>query len=396
MLKQTLAPFAAPVLLLPTAVAQGLGPIEAQLDLESVVVVSPHIESDANADAEKLLGEISVTGNAETVLDNGVRIRARGTVRLQADHAGRPGAIGGFGLSEGASVGAFSGLSSAPTLDDSDIRSRLETAYLQIDGGYGEVRIGKDRGVAARFFEGPKSALTHARLDSSLLDPTGLAATRTRHDLTGPSLKASYASPRLIGLRAGISFTPDANADGLDRRPAAGTGGLAPDTRNAIELALNGTRRFRESGWRFDVGLGWSNADVSTRGSLNDFSPVYEDMQTWSAGTRIEKGDWTVGASWLNSDNGLPNGDYSSWSAGLFKSSHDIDFSAEYGESEDHFADLDSQGWRLAAGRSFGRDARVAVAYLHDDLRSPLQTWQAKGVVVEVTLSQEIVQVTGN
>ena len=396
MLKQTLAPCAALILLPSVATAQASAPIEAELDFESVLVVSPHMDNDANADAEKLQGEISVTGNAETVLENGVRIRARGALRLQADHSNRPGAIGGFGNSDGAPVGAFSGLSAAPSVDNGKLRARFETAYLQIDGGYGEVRIGKDRGVAARFFEGPKSALTHARLDSSLLDPTGLAATRTRHDLTGPSLKASYASPRLIGLRAGMSFTPEADADGLDRRPAAGTGGLAPDTRNAIELALNGTHRFRESGWRFDVGFGWSNAEVSNRGPLSEISPIYEDMQTWSAGTRIEKGDWTVGASWLNSDNGLPDGDYSGWTAGLFREAYDIDFSAEYGESEDQFSNLESQGWRLAAARDFGRDARVAVAYLHDDLQSPLQKWRAQGVVIEVTLSQEIVQVTGN
>ncbi|NQY41283.1 MAG: porin [Henriciella sp.] len=396
MLKQTLAPCAVLILLPSAATAQGLGAVEAELDFESVLLVSPHIDSNANADAEKLQGEISFMGLAETVLENGVRIRARGALRLQADHSMRPGAIGGFGTDEGAPVGAFSGLSSAPSLDQSHTRARLETAYVQIDGGYGEVRVGKDRGVAARFFEGPKSALTHARLDSSLLDPTGLAVTRTRHDLTGPSLKASYASPRLIGLRAGISFTPEADADGLDRRPAAGTGGLASDTRSAIELALNGTHRFRESDWRFDVGLGWSNAEVSNRGPLSELSPIYEDMQTWSAGTRIEKGDWTVGASWLNSDNGLPNGDYSSWTTGLFKEAYDIDFSVEYGESEDQLSDLESQGWRLAAARDFGRDARVAVAYLHDDLQAPLQKWSAQGVVIEVTLSQEIVQVTGN
>ena len=383
-------------MLLPAAEAQGLGPIEADLEFESVVLISPHVDSNANADAEELLGEISVMGTADSVLENGVRIRARGALRLQADHSNRPGGIGGFGNSEGAPVGAFSGLSTAPTVEDNNIRGRLETAYLQIDGGYGEVRIGKDRGVAARFFEGPKSALTHARLDSSLLDPTGLATVRTRHDLAGPSLKASYASPRLVGLRAGISFTPEADADGLDRRPAAGTGGLAPDTQNVLELALNGTHRFRESDWRVDVGLGWSNAEISNRGALSEITPIYEDMQTWSAGTRIEKGDWTVGASWLNSDNGVPDGDYSSWTAGLFREAYDIDFSAEYGESEDQFSELESQGWRLAAARDLGRDARIAVAYLHDDLQSPLQKWRAQGVVIEVTLSQEIVQVTGN
>jgi hypothetical protein len=392
MWKQTFVPFAAPVLLVPMAFADGLGPVEVQLDLESTTLVSPHLDVDSGQEGEAVLGELSLIGNAETVLENGVRIRARGAWRLQTDHTNRPGGIGGFGQNEGAPVGAFSGLSAGPAIEDSDTRSRLESAYLQIDGGYGELRVGKDRGVAARFFEGPKSALSHARLDSTLLDPTGLATVRTRHDLTGPSLKISYASPRLLGVRAGVSLTPDADADGLDRRPAAGTGGIAPDTQNALELALNGTRRFRESDWRIDVSAAWSTADVSTQG----LTPIYQDMQTWSAGTRIEKGDWTIGASWLNSEDGLTNGDYQSWTAGVFREAYDIDFSAEYGESEDDNAQLNTHGWRLSAGRDFGRDARIAVAYLHDNLQSPLHEWRANGVVVEITLSQEIVQVTGN
>ena len=148
----------------------------------------------------------------------------------------------------------------------------------------------------------------------------------------------------------------------------------------------------RESDWRIDVSAAWSTADVSTQG----LTPIYQDMQTWSAGTRIEKGDWTIGASWLNSENGVKNGDYKSWTAGLFREAYDIDFSAEYGESEDDGAQLNTRGWRLSAGRDFGRDARIAVAYLHDNLQSPLQEWRADGVVVEITLSQEIVQVTGN
>ena len=392
MWKPTFVLFVAPVLLAPMALADEVGRIEVQLDVESTTLVSPHLDVDSGQDGEAVLGEFSLIGNAETVLENGVRIRARGAWRLQTDHTNRPGGIGGFGQIEGAPVGAFSGLSGGPAIEGSDTRGRLETAYLQVDGGYGELRVGKDRGVAARFFEGPKSALSHARLDSTLLDPTGLATVRTRHDLTGPSMKISYASPRLLGVRAGVSFTPEADADGLDRRPAAGTGGIAPDTQNALELALNGTRRFRESDWRIDVSAAWSTADVTTRG----LTPIYEDMQTWSAGTRIEKGDWTIGASWLNSGNGLANGDYKSWTAGLFRESYDIDFSAEYGESEDDGAQLNTHGWRLSAGRDFGRDTRIAVAYLHDRLESPLQEWRADGVVVEITLSQEIVQVTGN
>ena len=219
-----------------------------------------------------------------------------------------------------------------------------------------------------------------------------MTGVRTRHDLTGPSLKVSYATPRLLGIRAGASFTPEADADGLDRRPNAGTSGITPNTENAFEIALNATRRLRESGWRFDAGLGWSTANVETHGPL-DF---YNSVETWSAGTRLEKDDWTIGLSWLESDNGRTGSDYKAWSAGLHKEAYNTDFSIEFGESEDKGAALDSQSWRVGAAREFGRSTQVAIAYLHDEMHSPFENRDAQGIVVEITLSQQIAEITGN
>ncbi len=367
-------------------------PWDLELELETVTVVTPASDDDAPLDVEPLLGEVSLVGTSERVLDNGVRLRARGALRLQADHPSRPGGIGGFGNLAVAPVGGFSGLSAATPIPDSDVRARLETAYFQIDGGYGEVRVGKDQGVGARFHEGAKSVFSHARLDSALLDPTGLSTVRSRHDLTGPSAKISYATPRLIGLRGGISYTPDANADGLDRRPGAGTGGLAPETENAIEIAINGTRRLRDSGWRFDVGMAWSSANLENRSVLT----AYDQIDTWSAGTRIEKDDWTFGVSWLESDNGRAQSDYQAWSTGVHRDAFGTEFSMEYGRSTDDGVQLDSESFRLGAARGFGKSTKIAVGYLQDRTERFAQKWESRGVVVEITLSQEIVGITGN
>lgn len=378
--------------LLPTVAAQTGPPLETEFDFESVILVTPISDADTTISTEPILGEISLTGSSEKVFDNGVRLRARGALRLQADHPSRPGGIGGFGNIAAAPVGAFSGLSAGAPVETSDIRTRLETAYLQVDGGFGELRVGKDLGVGSRFHEGTRSALAHARLDSTLLDPTGLSAVRTRHDLTGPSLKVSYASPRILGLRGGVSYTPAADADGLDRRPMAGTGGVSPETENAIELALNGTRRLRESGWRFDVGLAWSAADVADRG----LSAAYDQVETWSAGTRIERDDWTFGASWLESDNGLPQSTYSAWSIGVHRNAYDTDFSIEFGQADDEGTQLDAQSWRAGVARDFGPSTRLAIGYVDDRIDRISQNSSSQGVVVEITLSQKIVEITGN
>lgn len=376
---------------LPLAAQDG-SPIEVELEAESVTVITPLSGESGPVEAETFLGEVSLTGTAEKVLQNGVRIRGRFAGRLQADHPTRPGGIGGFGTDPNAATGAFSGLSSAVPSEQSDIRARLETAYLQIDGGYGEVRVGKDGGVAARFHEGAPSALTHARLDSALLDPSVLSTIRSRHDLTGPSAKISYATPRILGLRAGASFTPSADADGLDRRPSAGTGGFAPDIENAIELALNGTRRFKDSDLRIDAALAWSTADVSDRAG----TVAYDTVETWSAGTKIEQGDWTLGASWLSSDNGLTNADYKAWSVGLGRDFDKTEVTLNYGEAEDDGARLESSGWRLAAARDFTSNTKIGLAYMRDEVETLNNSWSSDGVVVEITLSEEILNITGN
>ena len=373
------------------ATAQSGAPIEAEVDMTTAFVIAPVSDDEGLAETEPVLGEISLSGKAEKVLESGVRIRGRMDLRLQRDNPSRPGGTGGFG-SGAAPTGAFSGLSSGVPIEKSDTRMRLETAYLQVDGGYGELRVGKDQGVAARFHEGSPNVLTYARLDSALLDPSGLSTVRTRHDLTGPSVKASYATPRILGLRAGISYTPEASADGLDRRANFGTGVFAPEIENALELALNGTRKFKQSGVRVDAALAWSTADVSDRAGL----APYGTTESLSSGVRIEKDDWTFGGSWLSSDNGLPNADYNAWSAGVSREFKDTTLSLNYGEASDDGARIDTTSWQFGAGRDFGKDTNIALSYALDEVETPIGTSKSQAIVVEITLSTELLNISGN
>ncbi|MEM1086818.1 MAG: porin [Pseudomonadota bacterium] len=367
-------------------------PIDIEIDAETVLVITRLSDDTEAREAETFLGEASLSGTAETVLDNGVRLRGRFALRLQKDHPQRPGGSGGFGTDISAVPGAFSGLSDGPVPsgDGDDFRARLETAYFQIDGGYGELRLGKDSGVAARFHEGAPDVLSHARGDTALLDPTGLSTVRTRHDLTGPSAKLSYATPRLLGVRAGLSFTPEADADGLDRRPAAGGALSAPETENALELALNATRTLRESGLRFDAAVAWSRADVSPRFGL----AAYDSIETLSAGLKLERDAWSGGVSTLSTDNGIGSGDYSAWNAGLMREGDVFDVSLSYGEADDDNAALKAESWRVGIAKDFDTGLRVAAAYFEDGVEIDGIDVSGSGIVVEMTLSTEIFSLT--
>jgi len=122
------------------------------------------------------------------------------------------------------------------------------------------------------------------------LDPYGGVIARTDHDLTGPSLKVSYATPRILGLRAGASFTPDANAGGLDRDPVRDG---APDIENAAEFALNLSRRLPRSGVRLRAGAAYSQADAAQAA----LPGIYDTVKTWSAGGSVEFSALALGAN---------------------------------------------------------------------------------------------------
>lgn len=380
------------MLLLWPAIANAERPFEADLGLQSTLVLLPVAERDNARDTAPLLVEVSLTGTADTYLDNGARLRARLSGRVQQDHPMRPGGNGGFGTEDQAPVGGFSGLSLARPVSDPDTKARFELAYLQIDGGLGELRLGKDQGVAARFFEGAPSVLSHARLDTSLLDPTGLSVVRTRHDLTGTSTKFSYATPRLLGVRGGVSFTPDAQADGLDRTVSDTAGMLSPDLDSALELALNLSRRLPARRVRFDAALAWSRTDLTSPA----LAYSHKTMETLSGGGWFDLNGWRLGGSILTSGNGLKGGDYTAWRLGLGSQWQDYDWSLNYAEAEDTALSLTSEGWRLGMGRALAKSTRISLGLLSDKVKTEGLVEHTQAVVVEITLLEEFMNISGS
>lgn len=332
------------------------------------------------------------------VLDNGVVLGAKGRLELQKDHPSRAGFSGvpaGFDLSSPALQGAFSGLSISATAEDTGPRARFEQAYVYMEGGYGELRIGWDEGVAARFQEGAPSIFDTLAAGRQRLDPSGLDVITVRHDLTGPSAKLSYTTPRILGLRGGLSFTPAAATGGLDRDADRNLPGAAPiSIDNAIEASANLSRRLQKSGVRLRASAAASTADVETPAYA---SGVYDRVTTWSVGASAEFETVTLGATYLSSDNGIRNGsgDYEAWTAGITKAVSDYVLGAEYGEAKDALTGLDGDVWAVGVSRAFSENAKFSLGYREYSLdgvyHAPsfpvLGNNSFDGVVVEITLS---------
>lgn len=332
------------------------------------------------------------------VLENGLEIGAEGRLEIQKDHPARAGFSGvpaGFEGNGGAPQGAFTGIAVGAPAEDDSVRLQLERAFLYADGGYGEVRAGRDDGVAARFQEGAPSIFDTLAVGRQRLDPAGMDIVTTRHDLTGPSAKLSYTTPRLLGLRAGVSYTPEAGARGLDRDPNRNLPGAAPITlRHAMEGALNVSRRLSGSGIRLRGALAASTAEVDAPAYA---APLYDRVTTWSAGASAEFETVTLGVSWLESDNGLATGGtYQAWTAGFTKTLGKYVIGADYGGAEDDLTGLEAETWTIGVSRTFTKNAKISLGYRENSLESvtSLPNFAASrplspdGIVMEITLSK--------
>lgn len=364
---------------------------------EATAVFAPNPEGAFGREGESLLLRGRFQVDVDRVLESGTEIGARLGIEAQKDHPLRAGFAGTLPIVSAGSAprGAYTGQAAGGLDNRDDALARIETGFVFAKGGYGELRVGRDRGVASRFQEGTPSIFDAAQLDSASLDPSGSVYMRTDHDLTGPSAKVSATTPRLLGVRAGVTFTPTSEAAGLDRN----VGARAPGTdrikiENSIELALNISRRLPESGVRVRAGVAASRGEVDAVGlSVTD----YGNAETYSAGLSAEFETITIGGSYLVSSNGIrgSNGDYWAWSGGISKDISGLTLGAIYGASKDDLTGLKTEGWTLGASREFSDSLRGAIGYksLNTRIDQPLTSLFYNknvtngGIVVEITLS---------
>ena len=221
----------------------------------------------------------------------------------------------------------------------------LEGAYLFLRSAYGDVTVGRDDGAAYLFSLGAPSLLAIGASNSPV-DYTGLDSVKTVNDASGFAEKITYTSPRLlgdtvgVGVQFGVSYAPDSRACGVDycvrANGADGSGVLSPDIEDVFEagLALDRT---------FDNGFSVEATATYATGSEDTGLDVFDDLQALGLGLELGYGDFILGGSYLNSNNGLTDGDYIAWDAGLTWQPSQLGFTLGYGQSEDRNINLESE-----------------------------------------------------
>ena len=339
-----------------TAVSQ-----ELKVDFNASATVAIALGWNKSKEVYPALYEIGLTTSAASVLDNGSEIGARFTLRGSQDNPLREAGSGELtSLGRIVLPGTYTDVKVVEeSLVDAGPRARFETAYFYIDGGYGEFTLGRDIGVAGRFHEGPRSVFSHARDSDALLDPSGMTITRSRLDWSGNSAKVSFASPRLVGLRVGFSYTPTTEADGLNRSISRSIGG---EMTEVWESGFNYSRSLRKIATKLRIGLGYSTAKIS-----EDIPSYLRQVDGWFGGIRIEGRQTALGLSFTEANDGRnvntlqTNIEDSSdvWTAGVEHELLKTYFSTTYSSLSRESDGLSAISWSVGLKRKITEDFSI-------------------------------------
>jgi hypothetical protein len=222
-----------------------------------------------------------------------------------------------------------------------DAQFALESAHVFLRSAYGDVTLGRDDGAAYLFSLGAPTLLA-VGASNSPVDYTGYDSVKTVNDASGFSEKITYTSPRLlgdqigVGVQFGASYALDADVCGVDYCNGKTINGIIqPEIEDVVELGVALDRTFTN-------GLSVELTGTYARGAESSGLDGLDDLESFGTGLEFGYGDFTLGGSYLQSNNGLLDGDYTAYDAGLTWQPGALGFTLGYGHAEDDNVGLKS------------------------------------------------------
>ncbi len=349
--------------------------------------------------SQPFTGEIGVGVEKEHYFDNGVAVGFVAEIRAQGDNRKRQTFAGE--LQFDAANPAFSenlndllpalrspatGLVAASSTSESGAYATFEQGFAYLKAGWGEVSLGRDIGAAARLDARAPSVLKYSSPNSSRLNPIAFSSVRARNDVTGPSAKVTYMSPRIVGFRVGASFTPEANARGIDFDASR----LENDIVNAnlesvTEGGLSFSHLFRDSDLRVRLGV------TGIRASSNSIDNRFGNYEALGAGIELEKGFWKLGAQYLDSNNAIEDGsgDYQAWEVGLSRNLGKWTVTGEYGHALDRLQFIKGENRSMGVSKRINDYMEFGAAYISSESKQFGTKIQGSGAVLELIVRYE-------
>lgn len=261
--------------------------------------------------------------------------------------------------------------------DDSDIF--LQSAYGYIKGGFGEVSVGRDNGIASQLAVTSPTVFSAIGVNDWKTDLTGLNDVQTVNDFSGYSTKLTYMPPAnflggvLGGVQLGVSWSPELRecSEGEFCAPVGGYDPAAPaearlgpgsnwndvlETAVYYEKALGNAREVR-------VGVGASY--ISASEEVTQADEITDDYKSLSLGLNVAVRNLTLGGSVKNTNAGLEDEEdgYLAYDAGVTYQTGPWGFMLGYGAAD---SELDASDLLNASLYRETQSAQAGVSYVFD------------------------------
>ena len=319
--------------------ANAADPVKVEASGEASVVAGT-VDGDAKAD-----GDAKVEVKGSTVLNSGVEVGA--VVKARVDGQ-QPYQLYGGGRYSSLLIGGPRGV--APM----DADAYLEGAYAYARGGFGQLIVGREQGVARTLAVTSPTIFRAVNVNDWRTDLSGLNDVHTVNDISGYATKITYMPPANFlggvfgGLQLGVSYAPSLRNCG-ERLCAPEPGFvLAPDGtfltetshwEDVVEGALYYQKGVKVGGDRLLLGVGASV--VTAQEDARSLSSMFGDYEAYSVGLNLGFRGITIGGSVKSTNAGLANLDedgYLAFDAGVtFRTGEDKGdwgFMLGYGQSE--------------------------------------------------------------
>jgi len=207
----------------------------------------------------------------------------------------------------------------------------VEQAFVFVDTFLGKLHFGRIDGIGARFaYVAPglfyASAVNDRETDLSRLNSINTVNT-VRNGFDDYSVKLEYTTPRVIGLRAGLSYAPDVGdceADYCHESP------IFADRReyeDVFEVGLDYLQSY-SNGLSIGISASYLRADVT------DTIVFAENLNSFSVGANVKMNGFTIGGSFKESNLGDSRGDYIAYDVGASYELGSWGFMVAYGADE--------------------------------------------------------------
>jgi predicted porin len=226
-------------------------------------------------------------------------------------------------LNNGLRVGVHVGLEAETCTD------QIDESYIWFEhDSFGRLEIGSTDQVGWKMFYGAPNAIPNfstAQINMRAYNVGGginalAGSPQALLNLANDDEHINYFTPRFFGFQIGVSYTPEQCEEVGSSNLGTCTGGAglpinktAGEQGDIFEIAANFVQKFGD----FNVGVygAYNRGDLEAPAAAT--AAAAKDQEQWGVGANVGFYGFTLGAHYKADNQGLRNGNYDSWGAGL-------------------------------------------------------------------------------